>query len=84
MLHAARALGRPVKWTDERSTSFLSDTHGRDHERVAELALDADGHFLAVRLTGYANMGGYVGLVGPLPSTASTRSRTWSASIARR
>ena len=34
MLHAARLLGRPVKWTDERSTSFLSDSHGRDHEKV--------------------------------------------------
>ncbi|MGH7126389.1 MAG: xanthine dehydrogenase family protein molybdopterin-binding subunit, partial [Stellaceae bacterium] len=47
LFHAARALGRPVKWTDERSESFLSDTHGRDHEVVAELALDAEGHFLA-------------------------------------
>ena len=68
VLHGARALGRPVKWTEDRSSSFLSDTHGRDNERVGELALDADGHFLAVRLTGYANMGGYVSLVGPLPS----------------
>ena len=44
VLHAARALGRPVKWTDERSGSFVSDSHGRDHELTAELALDADGH----------------------------------------
>ena len=51
VLHAARALGRPVKWTDERSGSFVSDSHGRDHELTAELALDADGTFLAVRLT---------------------------------
>ena len=43
VLHAARALGRPVKWTDERSGSFVSDSHGRDHEVTAELALDADG-----------------------------------------
>ena len=47
VLHAARALGRPVKWTDERSGSFVSDSHGRDHELTAELALDADGTFLA-------------------------------------
>ena len=60
LFHAARALGRPVKWTDERSESFLSDSHGRDHEITAELALDAEGSFLAVRLTGYGNMGAYL------------------------
>src|SRR5215467_1763707 len=43
LLLAAKKLGRPVKWTDERSESFLSDHHGRDHQRVAELALDKDG-----------------------------------------
>ena len=48
--HAARALGRPVKWTDERSTSFLSDSQGRAQLIHAELALDAEGKFLAVRL----------------------------------
>ena len=57
VLHAARALGRPVKWTDERSGSFVSDSHGRDHDQTAELALDADGHFLALRITGYGNLG---------------------------
>ena len=50
LFHAAKLLGRPVKWTDERSGSFLSDQHGRDHEFDAELALDKDGKFLAVRL----------------------------------
>jgi aerobic carbon-monoxide dehydrogenase large subunit len=51
LLHAAKLLGRPVKWTDERSGAFLSDCHGRDHETVAELALDAEGRFLAVKLS---------------------------------
>ena len=69
VLHAARALGRPVKWTDERSGSFVSDSHGRDHRVNAELALDADGHFLAVRLTIFGNMGGFLANVGPMPST---------------
>ena len=69
VLHAARALGRPVKWTDERSGSFVSDSHGRDHRVNAELALDADGHFLAVRLTSFGNMGGFLANVGPMPST---------------
>jgi len=69
LLYAARLLGRPVKWTDERASSFLSDSHGRDHEKVAELALDSDGRFLAIRLTGTGNMGAYLGTVAPLPST---------------
>ena len=67
LAHAARALGRPVKWTDERSGSFLSDQHGRDHEMTAELALDKDGKFLAVRVTGFGNVGAYLGTVAPQP-----------------
>ncbi|HXA70009.1 MAG TPA: xanthine dehydrogenase family protein molybdopterin-binding subunit [Stellaceae bacterium] len=69
LFHAARALGRPVKWTDERSESFLSDTHGRDHEVTAELALDAEGHFLAIRVVSYGNMGAHLSAVGPLMPT---------------
>ena len=69
ILHAARALGRPVKWTDERSGSFVSDNHGRDHEQTAELALDADGKFLAIRLAGYGNLGGFQGAMSPQPPT---------------
>ncbi|MFL5043029.1 MAG: xanthine dehydrogenase family protein molybdopterin-binding subunit, partial [Xanthobacteraceae bacterium] len=71
LLHAARTLGRPVKWTDERSGSFVSDSHGRDHERTAELALDADGRFLALRLSGYGNVGAYLGFVAPLMATVN-------------
>jgi carbon-monoxide dehydrogenase large subunit len=72
VLHAARALGRPVKWTDERSGSFVSDSHGRDHELTAELALDADGSFLAVRISNFGNMGGFLSQVAPMPSTLNT------------
>ncbi len=64
LFHASKFLGRPVKWTDDRSGSFLSDQHGRDHDFDAELALDKDGTFLAVRLKGYANLGGYLSNVG--------------------
>ena len=71
LLHAAKILGRPVKWTDERSGSFLSDQHGRDHEVEAELALDAEGRFLAVRLTSFANMGAYLSTVAPLMGTGN-------------
>jgi carbon-monoxide dehydrogenase large subunit len=69
ILHAAKALGRPVKWTDERSSSFVSDNHGRDHEQTAELAMDAEGRFLALRLTGYGNLGGFQGAMSPQPPT---------------
>jgi carbon-monoxide dehydrogenase large subunit len=71
ILHAARALGRPVKWTDERSGSFVSDHHGRDHEVTGELALDKDGNILALRLTSFANMGAFLGAVAPLPGSVN-------------
>jgi len=67
ILHAAKALGRPVKWTDERSTSFLSDSHGRAQKVHCELALDAEGTFLAVKISGYGNLGAYITGVAPQP-----------------
>jgi carbon-monoxide dehydrogenase large subunit len=67
ILHAAKALGRPVKWTDERSTSFLSDSHGRAQKVHCELALDVDGKFLAVKISGYGNLGAYITGVAPQP-----------------
>jgi carbon-monoxide dehydrogenase large subunit len=67
ILHAAKALGRPVKWTDERSTSFLSDSHGRAQKVHCELALDAEGKFLAVKISGYGNLGAYITGVAPQP-----------------
>jgi aerobic carbon-monoxide dehydrogenase large subunit len=67
ILHAAKALGRPVKWTDERSTSFLSDSHGRAQQIHCELALDRGGRFLAVKVSGYGNLGAYITGVAPSP-----------------
>jgi aerobic carbon-monoxide dehydrogenase large subunit len=67
ILHAAKALGRPVKWTDERSTSFLSDSHGRAQQIHGELALDGQGRFLAVKISGYGNLGAYITGVAPSP-----------------
>jgi aerobic carbon-monoxide dehydrogenase large subunit len=69
ILHAARKLGRPVKWTDERSGSFVSDHHGRDYDMTVEVAFDNDGLIQAVRLTGYGNLGGYCSAFGPLLPT---------------
>ncbi|MGD9951118.1 MAG: xanthine dehydrogenase family protein molybdopterin-binding subunit [Burkholderiales bacterium] len=57
---ASRQLGRPVKWTADRSESYTSDAHGRDHHTVAELALDKDGRFLAMRVKTTANLGAYL------------------------
>jgi carbon-monoxide dehydrogenase large subunit len=71
VLHAARLLGRPVKWTDDRSSAFLSDAHGRDHDVLAELALDAEGRFAAVRLTSTGNLGAYLTHVGPMIGTTN-------------
>ena len=67
ILHAAKTLDRPVKWTDERSNSFLSDSQGRSQLIHAELALDAEGRFLAVRISGYGNLGAYITGVAPVP-----------------
>ncbi len=57
---AAKRVNRPIKWTAERSESFLSDAHGRDHATLAELALDKDGRFLAMRVQTKANLGAYL------------------------
>ena len=72
ILYAAKVLGKPVKWTDERSTSFLSDSHGRSQTIHAELALDGEGKFLAVRLNGYGNLGAYITGVAPGPLSLNT------------
>ncbi len=63
---AARRVGRPVKWTCERSEAFLSDYGGRDLEVEAELALDKDGNFLAMRSQNWSNVGAQSVSYGPL------------------
>lgn len=57
---AARKVGRPVKWTADRSEAFLSDAHGRDHITHAELAMDEAGHIIGFRVKTRANMGAYL------------------------
>ena len=66
---AAKQVGRPVKWTADRSESFITDAHGRDHVTTAELALDAEGKFLALRADTLANMGGYLSTFAPCVPT---------------
>ena len=69
--HAARDLGRPVKWTSDRSGAFLSDSHGRDIDVTGTLALDKRGKILALRINGHANLGAYLGHVAPIYFTVN-------------
>ena len=62
VIWAAAKLGRPVKWTAERSESFLADAHGRDHVTSAELGLDKQGRFIALKVYTTANLGAYLSL----------------------
>ena len=57
---AAKKVGRPVKWTCERTEAFLCDAHGRDHVTTAELASDENGRILALRVSTIANLGAYL------------------------
>src|SRR5262249_57203412 len=60
VLWAAKRLGRPVKWTSERREGFLTDEHGRDNVSSAELALDAQGKFLGMRVALMVDIGAYL------------------------
>ena len=61
----ARKVGAPVKWTADRSETFLSDAHARDHETYAELALDADYKIAGLKVATKANLGAYLSTWGP-------------------
>ena len=68
-LLAARQLGRPVKWIGQRSDAFVTDFHGRDNVMKGEMAFDADGHLLAIRVASQADMGAYIagrGAISPV------------------
>lgn len=69
VLIAAKKLGRPVRWSSDRTEAFLSDNHGRDMHTQAELALDEHGKILAMRVTGTANLGGYLSQFSPFIAT---------------
>ncbi|WP_440997895.1 xanthine dehydrogenase family protein molybdopterin-binding subunit [Arhodomonas sp. SL1] len=62
---ASPKVGRPLRWTAERSESFATDAHGRDHVTRAEMALDEDGHFQAMRVRTTANLGAYLSTFAP-------------------
>ncbi len=60
LVWASKRVGRPIKWTADRSEAFLTDAHGRDHHTKVELAMDAKGNFLAMRVDTIANLGAYL------------------------
>ncbi len=66
---AAAKIRRPIKWTAERTESFMSDAHGRDHISTAEMAVDAQGMFLGLRVSTLANMGAYLSTFAPAVPT---------------
>src|SRR5437879_234754 len=61
-LWASKKVGRPVKWTGDRTEAFLTDAHGRDHLTKAEMAFDKDNKVTGLRVKTYANLGGYMSL----------------------
>jgi len=65
VLEAARRLGRPVKWAGDRTEHFLTDAQGRDNVVAAEMAMDGEGRFLALRVDLKANMGAYISQYAP-------------------
>ncbi|MGB7404384.1 MAG: xanthine dehydrogenase family protein molybdopterin-binding subunit [Pacificimonas sp.] len=67
--HAARDLGRPVKWTGGRSDAFQTDLHGRAMVSNASVALDADGMILALKVETWSDLGGYQSQFGPAIQT---------------
>lgn len=60
LVWASKRVNRPIKWTADRSEAFLTDAHGRDHATKVELAMDAQGNFLALRVKTIANLGAYL------------------------
>ena len=72
--YAAQKLGRPVKWTSDRSEAFVSDTHGRDNLTIGEMAIDGAGKILALRSRNIANMGAYLSTYAPaIPTVAGSK-----------
>ncbi|MDI9350073.1 MAG: xanthine dehydrogenase family protein molybdopterin-binding subunit [Candidatus Symbiobacter sp.] len=69
VLLAAKMTGHPVKWVGERSDTAQGDAHGRDNLSIAELAVDKNGKFLALRVDTLANMGAYLSPYGPYIAT---------------
>ena len=66
---ASMQVGRPVKWTSTRTEAYITDAHGRDHVTHGELAMDADGRFIGLRVNTYAAMGAFLSTFAPAVPT---------------
>ncbi len=69
VIWASKKIGRPIKWTAERSESFMTDAHGRDHVTTAKMGFDADGKIVALQSNTYAGMGAYLSSFAPAVPT---------------
>jgi len=69
VIWCSKQIGRPVKWTSDRSEAFMTDAHGRDHDSHAEMGFDADGKIVALRIKTFANLGAYLSTFAPAVPT---------------
>lgn len=69
MIWAAQRIGRPIKWTSDRSEAFMTDAHGRDHVTTAEMGFDKDGKIVGLRVNTVANLGAYLSTFAPAVPT---------------
>ena len=69
MIWSSQQLGRPIKWTADRSESFMTDAHGRDHVSKAEMGFDDQGNIVGLRVKTYANLGAYLSTFAPCVPT---------------
>ena len=65
----SRRIKRPVKWVADRSESFITDAHGRDHVTKAQMGFDKEGRIMALKVSTYANLGAYLSTFGPAVPT---------------
>ncbi len=69
MIWCSKQLGKPIKWTAERSESFLTDCHGRDHVTKAQMGFDNEGNMVGLRVKTFANLGAYLSTFAPCVPT---------------
>lgn len=69
VIWASKKIGRPIKWTADRSEAFMTDAHGRDHVTSAQMGFDADGNITVLKADTYANMGAYLSTFAPAVPT---------------
>ncbi len=69
LVWASKHIGRPIKWTCDRSEAFMTDAHGRDHNSNAKMGFDKDGKIVALQATTFANLGAYLSTFAPAVPT---------------